>query len=342
MQGCFLALRTRWVAARGKFMINRQSSFRVAALLAMAVSPACVQSAGDDPSQDIGTSPQAIISGSPATGAAYAAVGALVYYYPEVGVLDVFCSGTLVGPKAITTARHCTPSIDLANESGLVPAFAIGPDAFNPTAVIPITGYVNAPPAPAPEKGLLKDGGRDVAVASLASAPAGVAPAKLGTFEEKMVGSAFDIVGYGVENPEHAYGQKFVGKATARATSGKWYSLLFNGKEAAFRTWYFNDSPSAQRTEAEAKAWWGSYKLESKYELLAGGLAGESVACHGDSGGPLLRGTTAPTLTTYGVSFAVEGTISSGCGLGGGYLVFNSSMLAFVKGAIAPKPPARP
>jgi V8-like Glu-specific endopeptidase len=321
-------------------MINRQSSLRAAALLTMAVSSACSQSADNDHTQDIGTSSQEIISGTAATGAAYAAVGALVYYYPEMGVVDVFCSGTLVGPKAITTARHCTPSIDLANESGLVPAFAIGPDAFNPTAVIPITGYVNAPPAPAPEKGLMQDGGRDVAVAYLASAPAGVTPAKLGAFEEKMVGTAFNIVGYGVSNPEHFYGQKFSGKATARATSGKWYPLLFNGKEAAFRTWYFNDSASAQRTEAEAKAWWANFKLESKYELLAGGLRGESVACHGDSGGPLLRGTTAPTLTTYGVSFAVEGTISSGCGLGGGYLVFNSTMLSFVKGAVAkaPKP----
>jgi hypothetical protein len=323
-------------------MINRQSSLRVAALLAMAASSACAQSAGDEHTQDIGTSPQAIISGTPATGAAHAAVGALVYYYPEVGVLDVFCSGTLVAPKAITTARHCTPSIDMANESGLVPAFAIGPDAFNPTAVIPITGYVNAPPAPAPEKGLLMDGGRDVAVAHLASAPAGVTPAKLGLFEEKMVRTSFDIAGYGVSNPEYFYGQKFVGKATARATSGKWYSLLFNGKETAFRSWYFNDSPSAQRTEAEAKAWWTGFKLESKYELLAGGLPGESVACHGDSGGPLLRGTTAPTLTTYGVSFAVEGSIASGCALGGGYAVFNSNMLAFVKGAIKPPAPPKP
>jgi len=86
-------------------MINRQSSFRVAALLSMAVSSACAQSAGDEPTQDVGETTQAIISGTPATGAAYAAVGALVYYYPEVGVLDTFCSATLIGPKAIVTAR---------------------------------------------------------------------------------------------------------------------------------------------------------------------------------------------------------------------------------------------
>jgi hypothetical protein len=315
-------------------MIYRQSSLRAAALLALAVSSACAQPASDDQAQDVGTSPQAIISGKPATEATYAAVGALVYYFPEAGVLDVFCSGTLVAPQAITTARHCTPRIDLANESGLIPAFAIGPDAFNPSAIIPITDYVNAPAGPRSDGGLLQDGGRDVAVAHLASAPAGVTPAKLGLFDKKMVGSTFDIAGYGVSNPEFSYGQKFVGKATARATDGKWYELLFDGKFKAFHNWYFTDSPSAQRTEAEAKAWWKEFRLEGDYELLAGGLPGEAVACHGDSGGPLLRGTTASKLTTYGVSFAVEGTISSACGLGGGYLVFNSKMLAFVKSAL--------
>jgi len=315
-------------------MIKRQSSLRVAALLAPAVLAACAQSAGEEQTPSLGASPQAIIGGTPAASTAYAAVGALVYFHPEAGVLDVFCSGTLVAPKAITTARHCTPSIDLALESGLTPAFAIGPDAFNPTDVIPITDYVNAPAAPGKEKGLLQDGGRDVAVAHLASVPAGVKPARLGLFEDKMVGSAFDIAGFGVNDAAFSYGQRFVGKATARAFNGKWYELLFGGDYNAFRSWYFTDAPSAQPSEAEAKAWYKDYKLENKYELLAGGLPGESVACYGDSGGPLLRGTSAPTLTTYGVSFAVEGTISSACGLGGGYLVFNRKMLDFVQGAL--------
>lgn len=315
-------------------MIHRQSSVRVAVSLAPAALLACGGAFEDEGTDTLGAADQAIIAGAPATGAEYAAVGALVYYHPDAGVLDVFCSGTLVAPKAITTARHCTPSIDLAIESGMVPAFAIGPDAFNPSAVIPITDYVNAPAAPGSEKGLLKDGGRDVAVAHLASAPSGVKPARLGLFEDKMVGTKFDIAGYGVSNPEFFYGQKFVGKATARALNGRWYELLFKGKYEAFRSWYFSDSPGAQPSEAEAKAWWKDYKLENKYELLAGGLAGEAVACHGDSGGPLLRGTTASTLTTYGVSFAVEGTISSACGLGGGYLVFNAKMLEFVKSAL--------
>jgi hypothetical protein len=58
------------------------------------------------------------------------------------------------------------------------------------------------------------------------------------------------------------------------------------------------------------------------------------VACYGDSGGPLLRGTKASNMTVYGVSFAVEGSISSVCDLGGAYLVFNRKMLDFVRDAL--------
>jgi len=318
-------------------MNSRLSSLRAAALLAPALLSACAQSAGvleDEAAPEaLGSASQAIIDGELADEAVYAAVGALVYYLPEVGVLDTFCSGTLVSPRAITTARHCTPSIDLALEFGLTPAFAIGPNAFEPVAVIPITGYVDAPAAPGHEKGLLLDGGRDVAVAYLESAPAGVTPVKLGLFDDKMLGSRFDIAGFGISDTSFFYGQKFAGTVTARALHGRWYELLF-GDYATFREWYFTDSSATQPSEAEAKEWWKIYKLENKYELLAGGLPGESVACFGDSGGPLLRGTTPQTLTTYGVSFAVEATSSTVCGLGGSYLVFNRKMLDFVEDAL--------
>jgi hypothetical protein len=291
--------------------------------------------AADQASEDeSGTAQQAILDGAPATHPKFGAVGALVFVFPEFGVVDVFCSATLVAPNAVVTARHCTPNIDLAPQLGLVAAFAIGPDAFAPTELLYITDYVAAPAAPGKEKGLLLDGGRDVAVAHLDSAATTVTPAKLGLFDNHLLGTKFQIAGYGVSDAFGSYGQRFAGPGTARAVNGRWYELLFGGDYGAYLEWYFTDSPSAQPSEAEAKDWWKTYKLENKYELLAGGLPGEAVACYGDSGGPLLRGTTAANLTTYGVSFAVEGTISSICGLGGGYLVFNRKMLDFVQGAL--------
>ncbi len=310
-----------------------------AAVLASTAFVACSQSSevSSEPSgEDLGTATQEILGGEPAGSEKYAAVGALVFVLPDLGVVEVFCSGTLVGKKAIVTARHCTPSIDLALENGFNPSFAIGPDAFNPTQLIPITSYVAAPPAPG-NKGLLLDGGRDVAVAYLASAPTGITPARLGRFDDDMLGTQFEIAGYGVYEFAGTYGQRFAGLVAARALKGRWYELLFDGDYDAYLEWYFTDSPGALPSEQEAREWWKIYRLENKYELLAGGLPGEAMACFGDSGGPLLLGRRASTLTTYGVSFAVEATLSTVCGLGGGYLVFNRKMLEFVEDALKPR-----
>lgn len=312
-------------------MFKRWSWFGAVVLGSVAAS-ACAQ-APNETEETVSTTTQAILNGAPANEAKLGAVGALVYVIPDTDfVLDAFCSATLVAPKAVVTARHCTPQIDEAFAGGLTPAVAFGPDAFAPLQVVPITNYVAAPAAPGNgDKGLLLDGGRDVAVAHLASVPAGIVPAKLGEFKESMLGTKFQIAGFGMFNFEAFYGQKFAGPATARATNGGWYSLLFNGNYQAFRNWYFNDAALAEPSEAEAQKWWKQYKLENKYELLAGGLPGEAVACYGDSGGPLLLGTNANNLTVYGVSFAVEATFSTVCGLGGGYLVFNRKMLDFVQ-----------
>lgn len=273
-----------------------------------------------------------IINGAPADEAKYRAVAALVYTIPDTDiVLDAFCSATLVAPKTVVTARHCTPAITEAPANGLGVAVAFGPDALASTLVVPITDFATAPPAPPPESGLLRDGGRDVAVVHLASAPVGIPPAKLGKFQESMVGTKFQIAGFGINNFQGFYGTKYAGPATARATNGKWYPLLFKNDRRAFTSWYFTDSALAAPSQAEADQWWVLYKLENKYELLAGGLPGEAVGCYGDSGGPLLLGSNAQTLTTYGVSFAVEGTFSTVCGLGGAYSVFNPTLYDFVK-----------
>jgi hypothetical protein len=313
-----------------------KSLVRGVVLLSALGLVACSEGAERFEEQRLGNAEQAIIGGAPADPVKYAAVGAIVYWLPEVGVLDAFCTGTLVAKKGIVTARHCTPSIDQAIELGLVPAIAFGPDAFNPTEVVPITGYVNAPPSP-DGQGLLLDGGRDVAVAYLERAPAGIKPVKLGQFDDDQLGKRFQIAGYGWNNADAFYGELYSGTVTARALKGKWYSLLFDGDYEDYLEWYFSDSPSAAGTEEEAREWWKIYKLENKYELLAGGQPGDALGCFGDSGGPLLKGHNANNLTTYGVSFATEASISRGCDLGGAYAVFNKKMLAFVEDALKKK-----
>ena len=70
-------------------MFNLQGSLRIAASFAAALISGCAQSSGEEPIQPLGEMSEAIIGGAATASAAYGAVGALVYYYPEVGVLDV-------------------------------------------------------------------------------------------------------------------------------------------------------------------------------------------------------------------------------------------------------------
>jgi hypothetical protein len=323
-----------------------KTKFLHVALIASTFSLACSQApttndaTADSVSgtQAVEANSDALLYGKEADDKTFPAVGALVYYLPEIGVLDVFCSGTLVGGKAVVTARHCTPSIDNAFAFGVLPAIAFGPNAFEPTQVVPITSYVAAPAGPGPSNGLLLDGGRDVAVAYLESKPDHIKPVKLGLFDgPRMLGKKLTAAGYGVYDPAYLYGEKFSGTVTARALSGKWYKLLFDGNYKAYHDWYFTDSPAAIPSEDEAKQWWDLYKLETNYELLAGGLPGDALGCFGDSGGPLFSTSHGCDPTLVGVSFAVEASKANVCMGGGGYLVFNRKMLDFVEGAVSKK-----
>lgn len=285
---------------------------------------ACSGAAGDSPEQ-AAEGKQAILGGSPAVGEKYAAVGALVegLEYPGYGVIpfNAFCSATLVGPRAIVTARHCTPFIDAPTYPELSVYFAIGDNAYFAEQYIPVTSYEAAPPSRKKNGGLLLDGGRDVAVAQLASEPEGVVPAKLGRFQKHMLGRKFEIAGFGI-NDDLDDGARYAGTVKARQMHGLWYPALFHHNRWAYWNWYWTDAVT-DPTWQEGRQWWRTYRLEAGYELLAGGRKGEALGCFGDSGGPLMRGDSAHTLTVYGVGFASEASQSKVCDLGSAYLVFH-------------------
>ncbi len=288
-----------------------------------------------------GSVEQSIVDGTPTNDPALAAVGAIIFKYAPVQFQDFSCSGTLIAPQVFLTARHCVAG-DIGWHFFPIPSFnnfvAFGAGVSKPQQKVKIKAFVTAPPSPT-APGLLGDGGRDIAVVYLDQAPNGIVPAKLGRFDASMIGGQFRIAGYG-QTEQFTVGNKRVGNVTARALSGDWYPLLFDNDYVAFDAWYRTDASLATPSAAEEASWWapGTYTLESGYELLAGGLPGDSVSCWGDSGGPLLRGDTAANLTVYGVSFAGEGSIAKNCGLGGAYVVLNDEMLAFVQDAVAAAP----
>lgn len=271
---------------------------------------------------------QTIINGNDASDPKFDAIGALL----TVGDWDLACSGTLVAPNAVITAKHCVNKYvapALANHQTIHFAFGAFLDQL-----ATITGYVTAPASPT-KSGLLQNGGRDLAVVYIDAAPEGIVPAKLGQFRNSALGNQFQIGGYG-QDETGFYGWRMSGPATARAIAGQWYDLLFDGDRQAFLDWYFTDAPTNYpKSEADAQNWWKTYRLEPQFELLAGGLPGEALGCFGDSGGPIFLGDSAETLTVYGVSFGVEASIAHNCTRGGAYIVFNKTMLDFVQAAIA-------
>lgn len=283
---------------------------------------------------------QEIVNGKLACDPALNAVGGVVFHFsdPAYGEFEeFFCSATLIAPKVALTARHCVlGSYHFYPDPAFSNYVAFGQDAYAPQREVKISSFLAAPPGPG---GLLNDGGRDIAVLYLEEAPKGIKPAKLGKFKDHMLGDTFRIAGYG-QTEEFTSGTKYEGKVTARALSGDWYPLLFDNQYEAFDEWYWTDASLAAPSDEEEALWWasGTYALEPGYELLAGGLPGESVSCWGDSGGPLLKGKSANDLTVYGVSFAGEGSIATNCALGGGYAVLNPEMLDWVKNAVKAAP----
>jgi len=320
-------------------MIIMQSGYKACVLAGIiGLLGGCSAQASSE-SEGVSSAQRPIVNGVPTTDPALAAIGGIVFKYAPARIQDFSCTGTLIAPKVVLTARHC-----VAGDPGWhffpLPSFnnfvVFGDNVTKPEQKVKIKGYVTAP---AGQAGLLNDGGRDIAVLYLDQAAKGITPAKLGRFQASMLRSQFRIAGFG-QTENFTVGTKYEGLATARALSGDWYPLLFDNDQSAFETWYWTDASLAEPSDAEAAAWWapGSYRLEPGYELLAGGLPGDSVSCWGDSGGPLFLGSSAANVTVYGVSFAGEGSIATNCGLGGGYAVLNDEMLAFVRDALAAAP----
>jgi hypothetical protein len=171
-----------------------------------------------------------IIGGVDAKSAKLDAVGSLLL--DANGVKSAFCTGPLIAPTIVLTAKHCTTQLadpatgaveQLFTQLGTV-SFAIGSDSAAPKREVKAKSL---------DRARLAVGGigygADVAVYILAEpitdiAPLPVASALLG---EQDVSKAFVAIGYGVRDRAMNAGLRTMGNITLSILTGKPYESAF-------------------------------------------------------------------------------------------------------------------
>ncbi|MBV1858143.1 MAG: trypsin-like serine protease [Nannocystaceae bacterium] len=227
------------------------------------------------------------------------AVGAMVII-EEDGV-GSFCTGTLVAPDVVVTAKHCF-LLSFPAEFG----FAIGHDTADPDRVVAVEKVFWEMDIAAGQMGL----GSDVAIAILEEPIHDIEPVKLGypttmgKSPSTHVWMEHQQVGYGFATAEQT-GIGVRRKGTGRTQAVGWMSLyaaLYDYDWLTFRDHIVNQFGEGSTTLDEL---WNGPRLAWNYDLLVRSLDGARVD-NGDSGGPLLA-TVNGELVTYGAVSGVLG-----------------------------------
>jgi hypothetical protein len=279
-------------------------------------------SAGDESSD---AADQDIINGVDASSAEYNAVGMLVIVGNDH--TEALCTGTLIAPTVVLTAKHCAMK-NPTQEGGPTNVqtgkvyFLAGPNGQHPVA------YAQASAA---TPSLLFQGGftqlgSDVALYTLSTPITGIEPLEVAdtTPTDADVNTPFLAIGYGVQDAAGHTGTRKMGQVTLRMVKGAPAPLAFPTADD-YVAFYQQNSPQplTDQMKAALKAQYQA-PLSDSYEVYAGGAAGDSQICHGDSGGPLLRKENGKYVV-HGVASTTMNQQGQLCKSGGMYAVFGAS-----------------
>jgi len=293
-------------------------------LAAAVVGAACASSAV--PNADV----EEIIGGVPVTSAKLDAVGALVLEAPGVPRQN-FCTGTLIAPDKVLTAKHCAV-FRLAAQSpdGLdhyftevaTVSFAIGAKAAEPKKLVTATRAQGAD--------LAVGGvgfGSDVALYTLSEPITDVTPVPVNAapLAAADVGKSFIAIGYGVQNAAGASGVRTMGNITLTMRDGAPFTAAYTWDEFKALVEGSLGRPLTAEEESQVRV---AYErpLLPEHEAFFGAKDGDVQPCSGDSGGPLLR-RVGEQLTVFGVASWVpnKATSSALCARGVTYATFGPS-----------------
>jgi secreted trypsin-like serine protease len=269
---------------------------RIIGLLLASVlsSIACDDAASSAPS----ATSDDIIGGAAASSATLNAVGAL-----KSGTGDnkrVFCSGTLVAPNLVLTAKHCVNGKNsplLLQETEI--SFAIGANANDTKREIKVIGAERAANAAGGFLGLGADVGlyvlekpvTDVEVIPLATDP----------LSDGDLNTKFSVMGYGVRDKIFSTGIRTAGTVTLRMLKGQPFTLLYPSYEKFLPAWESMEQKVSEPSDKPRLLQIYNYNLLMGHEAYLGGVGGEAAVCSGDSGSPLLR-QVGGKLQIFGVS----------------------------------------
>jgi hypothetical protein len=263
-------------------------------LSSLLLSTALVGCAGAD---DVSTSDDALIGGVPAPSPRLDAIGAVVEVFPDGKSI---CTGTLVTPTVVVTAKHCFVEGDPPVIENL--EFRIGPDLEHPRRTVKIRSFAVEDTI---EGGLLGLGA-DVAVAHLSEPVTDVPALAYGAFGPGSIGKPYTVAGFGIEDDDETTGNRRVGTITLRAVTGGVWKALFGSFDV-----FLANAPFIKDFPTELDVLRDIFENEvllDDYEGQFGDVRGDAQPCSGDSGGPVIE-LRAGRPTVVGVtSNGVKGT----------------------------------
>jgi hypothetical protein len=283
----------------------------------------------------VSQAPFAIIGGVVAPSPELDHTGAFMLRNRSTGEGRPLCTGTLIAPETVVTAKHCISVLPIFEPMGLDVLFAVGPDHDDPIDIIPVAAVAGAPGDDGGEGGY----GRDVGVAHLDRPVVGVTPAVARPFTAELLGVTMVTLGYGMSSADGAIdGLRRIGRETVEAVSGLTYEALFGDFESFAERMVTNQIteldilPMVSDDDlAQLQAIYQSGILLDQHEAVTGRRPGDTQSCHNDSGGPLARPSLSGGWEVYAVVSAGPDSSRSICDFGQVFATFGPVTFPFLE-----------